>query len=47
MDLVYSCRDPKKDHLIQRIESCNSIHTVEAAAVLGFGSREYKLIEVE
>ena len=47
VDLVYGCSDPKKDHLIQRIESRNGIHTVEAAAALGFGSREYKLIEVE
>ena len=47
LDLVYSCDDPKKGHLIERIESRNGIHTVEAAAVLGFGSREYQLIEVE
>lgn len=47
LDLVYSCDDPKKGHLIERIESRNGIHTVEAAAVLGFGSREYQLIEVK
>lgn len=46
IDLVYACSDPGKPHLIERIESRNGIHTVEAAADLGFGTREYKLIEV-
>ena len=47
VDLVYACTDPGKPHLIERIESRNGIHTIEAAAVHGFGSREYELIEVE
>ena len=47
IDLVYASDDPGKDHLIQRIESRNGILTIEAAAELGFGSREYELIEVE
>ncbi len=47
LDLVYGCDDPGKDHLIQRIESRNGIHTIEAAAALGLGSREYELITVE
>ena len=46
IDLVYACSDPGKPHLIERIESRNGIHTVEAAADLGFGTREYNLIEV-
>ena len=46
VDLVYACSDPGKPHLIERIESRNGIHTIEAAAELGFGSREYELIEV-
>ena len=45
IDLVYACSDPGKPHLIERIESRNGIHTVEAAADLGFGTREYTLIE--
>lgn len=44
IDLVYASQDPGKDHLIERIESRNGIHTIEAAAALGFGSREYELI---
>ena len=47
VDLVYACSDPGKPHLIERIESRNGIHTGEAAAALGFGSREYTLVEVD
>lgn len=46
IDLVYACSDPGKPHLIERIESRNGIHTIEAAADLGYGSREYNLIVV-
>ena len=46
IDLVYACSDPGKPHLIERIESRNGIHTIEAAADLGYGSRGYNLIEV-
>ena len=47
IDLVYACSDPGKPHLIERIESRNGILTIEAAEKLGYGSREYELIEVE
>ena len=40
VDLVYKSEDEGKSHLIERMESKNGIHTVEAAADLGFGSRE-------
>lgn len=46
VDLVYACSDPGKPHLIERIESRNGIHTVQAAEKIGCGSREYELIEV-
>lgn len=46
LDLVYASKDPGRDHLLERIESRNGVHTVEAAAGLGFGSREYELIEL-
>ncbi len=46
LDLVYAADDPGRDHLIERIESQNGVHTIEAAAALGFGSREYELITV-
>lgn len=47
LDLVYASDDPGRDHLIERIESRNGVLTVEAAAALGIGSREYELVEVE
>ena len=47
IDLVYAATDdPGRDHLIERIESRNGIRTIESAAALGIGSREYELIEV-
>jgi len=46
IDLVYASADPGKAHLIQRIESRNGVHTIEAASQLGYGSREYHLIEL-
>ena len=46
IDLVYSSDDPGKSDLIERIESRNGIHTIEAAAEIGVGSREYELIEL-
>lgn len=46
MDLIYSSDDPGKDHFIERVESRHGIHTIEAAAELGFGTREYELVEV-
>ena len=47
VDLVYASSDPGRPHLVERIESRNGIHTIEAAAEHGFGSREYELVEVE
>lgn len=47
IDLVYACSDPGKPHLLERIESRNGVHTIEAAAELGYGTREYELVEVE
>ena len=44
-DLVYASKDPGRDHLVERIESRHGILTIEAAARLGFGSREYELIK--
>ena len=46
LDLVYAADDPGRDHLLKRIESRHGVLTVEAAAALGIGSREYELIEL-
>lgn len=47
LDLVYASEDPGKEHLIERIESRNGVHTIEEAEALGYGSRDYELIEIE
>lgn len=47
LDLGYASDDPGKEHLIERIESRNGVHTIEAAEALGYGSRDYELIEIK
>lgn len=46
LDFVYNMDDPGKKHFLKRVESRHGIHTIEAASDLGFGSREYELIEI-
>ncbi len=46
VDAVYASPDPGKAALIERMESRNGIHTIEAAAELGLGVREYELINI-
>ena len=46
LDLVYASKDKGRDHLIERIESRNGKLTVEHAAALGLGSKDYELIEI-
>lgn len=47
LDMVYNSTDPGKDKLIERIESRHGVHTIEAADKLGFGTREYELIDLD
>ena len=47
IDLVYACDDPGKAHFLKRVESRNGVRTIEAAASLGYGSREYELVTVD
>lgn len=46
LDLVTASDDPGRDHLLERINSRNGVHTIEAAAELGYGSRSYELVEI-
>ena len=47
LDLVYAATDdPGQAHLLERIESRNGAHTVDTAAELGLGSKEYELIKL-
>lgn len=47
IDLVLKSDDPGKEHFMERVNSRNGIHTIEAAADLGIGTREYELIELK
>ena len=47
IDLVNKSNDIGKDHFMKRVNSRNGIHTIEAAAELNFGCREYDLVEIE
>lgn len=47
IDLVYSSKDPGRDHLVERIESRHGTHTIESAYALGIGNKEYELIDLD
>ena len=47
IDLIYNSNDKGRGHFVERIERQNGIHTIEAACDLGFGSRDYELIEID
>lgn len=47
IDLVSQSNDPGKDHLLERIESRNGTHTIDAAYDLGMGNKEYELISID
>ncbi|UWP58331.1 DUF362 domain-containing protein [Ruminococcus gauvreauii] len=46
MDLIYRSEDPGRDHFLQRVESMHGTHTIDAAVKLGYGTKEYELINV-
>ena len=47
VDLIYASKDPGRDHMVERIETRHGIHTIERAAELGLGSRDYELIRID
>ena len=47
VDAVYASEDAGKVHLIERIESRNGTHTLDAAEALGLGSQSYELIKID
>ena len=47
IDLVESSNDPGSSHFMERVNSRNGLHTIDAAYKLGFGNIEYELIEVK
>lgn len=47
IDLVENSNDEGKEHLLERINSRHGKHTIDVAANLGFGTKEYELIELD
>lgn len=47
INLVYNSSDTGKDHLIERIESRNGVHTIEYAETIRVGTRKYELIKID
>ncbi|MCQ2558675.1 MAG: DUF362 domain-containing protein [Oscillospiraceae bacterium] len=47
MDLIYAAKDdPGQEHFLQRVQSRNGEHTIEAAEELGYGTTDYELIRI-
>ena len=47
IDLIYAQKDGDGASLVNRIESRNGLHTLEHAAQIGLGSREYNLVSID
>ena len=47
IDIVEKSDDPGKEHFLERVRSRNGEHTIDVAAELGVGSKEYDLIEID
>lgn len=47
LDLIYHSTDPGRDHLIERIESRNGSYTIDMSEKLGFGTKQYTLINLD
>lgn len=47
IDLIYNSKDPGRNHLIERIETRNGLHTIDASSNLGFGAKDYELIYID
>ena len=47
IDLVKKSDDPGKEHFLKRVNSRHGIHTIDSANELGFGTKEYELINVD
>lgn len=47
IDLVKNSDDKGKEHLLERINSRYGTHTIDVAAELGFGTKDYELINID
>ncbi len=47
IDLVINSNDLGKEHLLERINSRNGTHTIDSAYLIGVGSKEYTLVNID
>lgn len=47
IDLVKASKEEGKEHFLERVNSRNGTHTIDVAAQLGVGNKEYELIKLE
>lgn len=47
MDLIRQSKDPGREHFMNRVNSLHGTHTIDAAAELGYGTKEYELISLD
>jgi len=47
IDLVKNSNDKGKEHFLERVNSKHGTHTIDVAAELGFGTKEYELINID
>ena len=47
IDAVVNSDDPGRDHLLERINSKHGTKTIDDAARLGYGSKDYELVVIK
>ena len=47
IDLVKNSEDEGKNHFLERVESKHGTHTIDVAAELGMGNKEYEFINID
>ncbi len=47
IDLVRNSNDPGKEHFLERVETRNGTHTIDSSSELGFGTKDYEMINVD
>lgn len=47
LDLIYNSTDSGRNHFVERVERQHGIYIIDSAEKLGFGSKDYELVEIK
>lgn len=47
LDLIYNSTDSGRDHFVERVERQHGTYIIDSAEKLGFGSKDYELVEIK